>query len=558
MDNSDIAKMLDEVADLLELEDASVFRVRAYRGASRIVGALASPVSSLPEKGPGALEELPGIGKDLAGKIREIAETGELAILHELKERTPETLIELLQIPGLGPKRAKAIYEGLGVSSLGELEQAAREGRLRTLKGVGPKLEKQILEGIAARALRGKRIPLSQAEAEIAPILDRLRAAPTVLALEVAGSFRRRKDTVGDIDILVVGDPSAGIGKRLVTYEAAEHTLADGDTKASVVLRSGLQVDLRVVPAVSIGAALHYFTGSKAHNIAVRTLGVRKKLKINEYGVFSGEERVSGESEADVFAAVGLPFIPPELREDRGEIDAAREGRLPVLVERVEMRGDLGVTVEDVSGDAIEHLAAGLRAAGLAWAVVHGPAEITQAGGSALRKRFLRALDKASGDGLELLSGGTATIRDDGSLEADEDALAELDVVRGEATGTDEKALTRKLVAAVKGARLGVLARPFGGGKPQSFDVEAVTKAARAKGVVFEIDARAERLPGADGYVRAVKDAGGRLGVASHAARPEELGRMRYGLDQARRGWCTAEDVVNTRSRDALAKLLER
>jgi DNA polymerase (family X) len=560
MDNEAIANVLSQVADLLEIEGASTFRVRAYRGAARTVGALASPAGSLPEKGTGSLEELPGIGKDLAGKIRELAETGELALLHELKERTPESLIHLLELPGLGPKRAKAIYEGLGIDTIDELEKAAREGRLRALKGVGPKLEAQILEGILARAARGKRILLAQAEAEIEPIVRRLREAPGVSRIEVAGSYRRRRDNVGDVDILVAADVSSGIGKLLIADGATEKVLADGETKTSVVLKSGLQVDLRVVPAESFGAALHYFTGSKAHNIAIRTLGVRKKLKINEYGVFQDSTRLSGEREEDVFASVGLAFVPPELREDRGEIDAAREGRLPKLCDAGDLRGDVVEAPED--GAALVALIEAARARYSEFVVVLGPREITEPGGGARREQFFATLEEAKKQtrGMKILAGATVGIREDGTLDADEKALAELDIVRAEvpnARGVPEKALTQRLVAALESGRVNVLARPTGvfpKDKPAQVDAEAIAKAVKARGALLELDARPERLAGADGFSRAAKDSGAKLLLASHASNASELDRIRYGLDHARRGWCEAKDIANTLDADALTR----
>ncbi len=554
MDNEGVAAVLEQVADLLEIEGASTFRVRAYRGAARTVGALASPVSAFPEKGTGALEELPGIGKDLAAKIREIAATGELALLHELKERTPESLLGLLEIPGLGPKRAKAIHEGLGIDTIDALEKAAREGRLRALKGVGPKLEAQILEGIAARAQRGKRILLSEAEAEIAPIFERLRGAEHVSGIEVAGSYRRRKDTVGDVDILVTtNDGAKDIGKLLATYEGVIKILADGETKTSVVLTSGLQVDLRVVPRESFGAAMHYFTGSKAHNIAIRMLGVRKKLKINEYGVFEDGTRLSGEREEDVFSSVGLGFVPPELREDRGEIDAAREGKLPKLCTQKDVRGDIvDVPTIDHVDHAVMVLVKAAHDRGYSFVVVLGPKEMALVDGEETRQTFLRAVEHARKrvHGISVHAGVTVDVREDGLLEATAGALGQLDVVRAQvpnAHGVPEKALTQRLVAAIETGQVHVLARPtavFQKEKLAQVDPELIAKAAKAKGVVLELDARPERLAGADGYARVAKDAGAKLLVASHASSVEQLDRVRYGIDQARRGWCEADDLA--------------
>jgi DNA polymerase (family X) len=555
MDNEGVAGVLEQLADLLEIDGASPFRVRAYRGAARTVGALASPVGSLPEKGPGALEELPGIGKDLAGKIREIAATGELGLLHELKEKTPESLLGLLEISGLGPKRAKAIYEGLGIDSIASLEKAAKEGRLRTLKGVGPKLEAQILEGIAARALRGKRIPISEADAEIAPILERLRAIKAVGALEVAGSYRRRRDTVGDVDILVTSmDGSKEISQALVTYSGVIKVLAEGDTKTSVVLTSGLQVDMRVVPPESFGAAMHYFTGSKAHNVAIRMLGVRKNLKINEYGVFDGENRISGEKEEDVFAAVGLTFVPPEMREDRGEIDASREGKLPTLCTQTDLRGDVvEVSASEHFDEAVTKLARAAHTRGYGFLVVLGPREMAFAAGNDVRKKFLHAVEhaRAKVKDVVLHAGVTVDVRDDGHLAADSGALDGF-VVRVELSnpnGLEEKERTSRLIGVIDRGLVHIVARPtavFQKDKLAQIDAEAVIKFAKKCRVYLELDARPERLAGADGYARVVRDVEAKLLLASHATSPDELDRVRYGVDQARRGWCAAKDVANT------------
>lgn len=556
MDNEGVAGVLEQVADLLEIDGASPFRVRAYRGAARTVGALASPVGSLPEKGAGSLEELPGIGKDLAGKIRDIAATGELSLLHELKEKTPESLLGLLEIPGLGPKRAKAIYEGLGIDSIASLEKAAKEGRLRTLKGVGPKLEAQILEGIAARALRGKRIPISDADAEIAPILELLRKTKDVGALEVAGSYRRRRDTVGDVDILVTAtDGAKEIGKVLATYSGVIKVLAEGDTKTSVVLTSGLQVDMRVVPPESFGAAMHYFTGSKAHNVAIRMLGVRKNLKINEYGVFDGENRISGEKEEDVFTSVGLTFVPPEMREDRGEIDLAREGKLPTLCTPKDLCGDVvEVSASEHIEEAVKTLVQAAHARGYAFVVVLGPREMVLAGGEDLRKKYVHAVSRVrkAGPEISVYSGVTVDLLEDGSPAVEPNSLDEMQVIRAEISNPnaiEEASRTSRLKNAIEGGRVKIVARPtavFQKEKLAQIDAEALAKAAKKHGVLLELDARPVRLGGAEGFARVARDVGAKLLIASHATTAEELELARYGVDQARRGWCAAKDIANT------------
>jgi DNA polymerase (family 10) len=325
------------VADLLEIQGANVFRVRAYRNAARTVETLGTPVESMLSSG-GNLEELPGVGKDLAGKIREIVETGELGMLRELAKELPEGLVLMMRIPGVGPKRAKQVYDSLGIATLDDLEAAARAGKLRELRGLGPTIEAKILQGITEQRAHAGRHPLAEAEAYVKPHLEHLRGVPGLTQIEVAGSFRRRRETVGDIDVLVAAEKPEDVTESFVTYSQVKEVTARGDTRSAVVLRSGLQVDLRVVPERSFGAALHYFTGSKPHNIAIRTLGVKRKLKINEYGVFRGAKSIGGRTEEEVFKAVGLPWIPPELREDRGEIDAARENRLKPSPD--EIRGD--------------------------------------------------------------------------------------------------------------------------------------------------------------------------------------------------------------------------
>ncbi|MGE0463748.1 MAG: helix-hairpin-helix domain-containing protein, partial [Vicinamibacterales bacterium] len=292
MENIEIARTLDEVADLLEIQGANPFRVRAYRTAARTVGALDRPVRDLIADDPDALEALPGIGADLAGKIAGLAKTGRLPLLGQLTRKTPESLVAMLRLPGLGPKRARLIYEKLGVRTLAQLERAARAGKLSTLPGIGPTLEQAILKGIQQDQARGGRFPLAEAEAYVHPLIEALRAAPGVRQIDIAGSMRRRSETVGDVDILVAVARGSTAADRFVHFADVQEVMAEGPTRCAVRLRSGLQVDLRLVPQVSYGAALHSFTGSKAHNIEIRRRGVRRKLKINEYGVFRGSRRI--------------------------------------------------------------------------------------------------------------------------------------------------------------------------------------------------------------------------------------------------------------------------
>lgn len=571
MENIDIARIFEEVADLLEIQGANPFRVRAYRTAARTVETHGVPVASLLKKEERALEGLPGIGKDLAGKIREIIETGDLTLRKELIEEVPEGLVEMMRISGLGPKRAKQIYDELGIANLDDLEAAAREERLRELHGLGPTLEAKILRGIAEHRARSGRFRLADADAYVRPLLEHLRGAAGLKRLEVAGSYRRRRETVGDVDVLAAAKEGGPIADRFVGYPEVADVLARGETKCSVRLRSRLQVDLRIVPAGSFGAALHYFTGSKAHNIAIRTLGVKRKLKINEYGVFRGTRRVGGRTEEELFEAVGLPWIPPELREDRGEIEAAREGRLPRLVELKEIRGDLQMHTTYTDGqNTLEEMAEACRARGYQYiAITDHTKAVRVAGGltaADFRKQFreIERIQKGIDD-LILLRSAEVDILPDGTLDLDDDTLGQLDFVvvsvHSKFNLTKEE-MTRRVVRALKHPRVHVLGHPtgriLGRREPYPLDLEEVVKVARDHQVALEVNAQPDRLDLSDLHIQMAREAGVKLVISTDAHRIEELEHMRYGVDQARRGWCEAADVLNTRSRREFLKAIAK
>jgi len=571
MENIAIAKIFDEVADLLDIQGANPFRVRAYRTAARTIGTLGKPAASLVEADGHALEQLPGIGADLAEKIATICRTGKLPLLAELTRKTPESLVALLRIPGFGPKRAKRVHKALGVETLADLERAARSGRLAKLKGFGPATEQAVLRGIAQDKAHVTRTPIAEAEAYIRPILEALKDAPGVQRLDVAGSYRRRAETVGDVDILIAATKSGPIAERFVRHPDVTRVLAQGDTRCSVVLASGLQVDLRIVPPISYGSALHYFTGSKAHNIAVRTLGVRRHLKINEYGVFRGAKRIAGAKEEDVFKAVGLPWIPPELRENRGELDAARAGTLPDLVALDDIRGDLQMHTTYTDGkNSLAEMAQACADRGYEYiAITDHTKAVRVAGGlgrAEFRKQFreLEAVQKKV-RGLTILKSAEVDILDDGSLDLDEATLAELDVVVVSVHSRfnlTKSAMTTRVVRALQHPRAHILGHPTGRliGKrdPYALDMEAVVKAARDHGVMLEINAQPDRLDLSDLHASMAREAGVRLVISTDAHRVEELSFMRYGVDQARRGWCTARDIANTASLAAFRKLLAK
>lgn len=571
MENVAIARVLNEIADLLDLQGENPFRIRAYRTAARTIGALATPVTSLIAADPRALERFPGIGRDLAGKIAEIGRTGTLPLVRQLARKTPESLTTLLRLPGVGPKRARLIYDALGITTLAALEKAARAGRLSALPGLGTATERAILRGIAQDRAQQSRMRLSEAEAYVRPLVERLQRVPAVATLTVAGSMRRRRETVGDVDVLATSRAPATVADRFVHDPDVARVLAHGDTRSSVVLRGGLQVDLRVVPAVSYGAALHYFTGNKAHNIAIRALGVKRGLKINEYGVFRGERRIAGRTEAEVFRAVGLPWIPPELREDHGEIPAARAHRLPTLVTLDDIRGDLQMHTTDTDGrSSLVEMVAACRSRGYEYcAITDHTSAVRVAGGmgrAGFRRQFhaIERLQKRL-DGFTILKGAEVDILDDGSLDLDDATLSELDVVVVSVHSTfnlPRAAMTRRIVRALQHPRVHILGHPtgrlIGQREPYPVDMPAIVKAAKDHGVMLEVNAQPDRLDLNDEHIHMARDAGVRLVISTDAHHVDELALMRFGVDQARRGWCDARDVANTRSLREWRTLLKK
>ncbi len=569
VENVDVARIFDEVADLLEIEGANPFRVRAYRAAARTMDTLGAPARDLAARADG-LETLPGIGADLAGKIRTILETGDLPLRRQLTRRTPAGLVEMMRIPGLGPKRAKLLYRKLGVRTIAQLEKAASAGRLRTLPGFKQALEAKIVQGLREYHARQGRVRLSDADAYAAPLVEHLRSTPGLSRIDVAGSYRRRRDTVGDLDILAAASRPRLVADRFLTYPGVARVEAHGTTRCAVVLASGLHVDLRIVPAVSYGAALLYFTGSKAHNIAIRALGVKRRLKVNEYGVFRGTRRIGGRREEEVCGAVGLPCIPPELREDRGEVDAAREGRLPHLVELADIRGDLHVHTTDTDGrSTLADMVEACRARGYAYvAITDHTKAVRVAGGltaAGFRRQF-REIDRlqARTPGLTILKGAEVDILDDGTLDLDAGTLAALDVVVvavHSKFAMSQAAMTRRIVTALQHPCVHILAHPtgrlIGRREPYALDMTAVLRAARDHGVLVEINAQPDRLDLDDVHARMAVDAGVRLVVSTDAHSVDELAFLRHGVDQARRAWCRAADVANTRSTAALGRLLK-
>jgi DNA polymerase (family 10) len=568
--NSQISDLLNHLADLLEIEEANPFRVRAYRNAARTINDLPHDVASMLAAGAD-LSELPGIGEDLAGKIREIVETGHLPLLDSVEKRTPKALAELVALPGLGPKRVKALHEALAIDTLEDLARAARAGKIRALPGFGAATEQKILQEIQRRAERQKRPMLAAAERLAEPLLDYLKAAKGVRRAIIAGSYRRRRETVGDIDILVTCARGSPVIDHFVAYEDVDDVLAKGDTRSTVVLRGGLQVDLQVVPDMSYGAALHYFTGSKAHNIAVRTMAVRKGLKLNEYGIFRGDTRIAGRSEEEIFAQVGLPYIPPELRENRGEIEAALKGKLPELVTVQDIRGDLHVHSTASDGqNTIREMTETAAKRGYAYLAIADHTHHTRIAHGLDAKRLLaqiREIDRLNGQisGITILKSAEVDILEDGSLDLPDTVLRELDLTVCAVHsnfGLSSEKQTGRIIRAMDNLYFNILAHPTGRlinqREPYAVDLEAVMQAARDRGCFLEINGHPERLDLDDLHAKRAKELGVKLALSTDAHSIHNLDFMRFGVGQARRGWIEARDVLNTRPWKELAKLLRR
>ncbi len=569
--NPEIAQSLDDLADLLEIEEANPFRVRAYRNAARVVRSFGKEISEVLASTEDA-PKLPGIGADLADKIRTLASTGHLPLLDQLRKRTPAIAQELLHLPNLGPKRVKTLCDELQVRTLEQLHRAVLDGRVHELPGFGVGIEKKLREALEAQAKAPPaRLKLALAESYVEPLLQYLRAAPGIDRVVVAGSYRRCQETIGDIDILATAKLGPPVIERFTAYDEVATIIASGTTRATVALRSGLQVDIRVVPAESYGSALHYFTGSKAHNIAVRKLGQQRGLKINEYGVFRGKKRVGGKTEEEVFGAVGLPFIPPELREDRGEIEAAAAGKLPDLVEPADLRGDLHVHSNATDGhDTLEELAAAAKARGYDYiAVTDHSRRLAMAHGLDPRRlrQEMRAIDRINTKirGLTLLKGIEVDILEDGTLDLPDDVLGELDLVVAAVHSKfnlSRQKQTERILRAMERPHFTILAHPtgrlIGEREPYDVDMARVIAAAKDRGCFIELNAHPDRLDLTDLHCRMAKEAGVRVSIATDTHRVDEFAYLRFGVGQARRAWLEKDDVLNTRTLAKLRRMLDR
>lgn len=570
MVNQEIARIFSSMADLLELKGDNVFKVRAYRRAALNVEGLSR---SLEELSGEELREIPGIGSELAAKIEEYLRTGTVKAYEKLKEEVPQGLLTLLAVPGLGPKTARHLYDELHITTLEELELAAREHRLAGLSGIREKTEENILRGIAAVKRGKERLPLAKVLPVARELVEELSRITSLDRIEIAGSLRRRKETVKDIDLVATaGDPDR-VMAAFVSLPSVAEVVMHGPTRSSVIIREGLQVDLRVVPPESFGSALAYLTGSKGHNVRLRDLALKAGLKLNEYGIFRerDDERLGGREEEDVYRALGLPFIPPELREDLGEIEAAMAGRLPRLVTMEDIRGDLHVHSRWSDGSqTISELAEAARASGLAYIAVadHSQGLGVARGLSVERlmeqKREVAEVNARYRD-FRVLHGTEMDIRSDGTLDFPDEVLKELDVVIASIHSgfrQSREQLTARLGAAMRNPHVAIIAHPsgrlIGERDPYDVDLAELLQLAKETGTALEINAYPLRLDLNDVASRRAKELHVPVAIGTDAHVLGQLENLAYGVAVARRGWLEKKDVLNTLEVEELKGRLKR
>lgn len=572
MENKSIADILTEIADVLDIQGENPFRVRSYRNAARTIADMSQSVKALIKSGA-KLEEIPGIGKSLEEKIEEIVSTGRSHFLEELQAKVPPGLTELLKLEGLGPKKVKLLYDELGVDSVDRLEKAAQAGRLRDLAGMGVKTEEKVLKSVEQYRAGMGRFKLSVGFTYAQALLDYLKNVPGLKRLDPAGSFRRRRETIGDLDILAICGKGCKVMDRFSKYGDVAEVLSSGETKSSVRLKCGLRVDVRVLEEESYGAALHYFTGSKAHNVAVRERAKELGLKVSEYGVFRAkdEKRLSGADEEDVFKAVGLPFIPPELREDRGEIQAAEKGELPKLIEPADIRGDLQMHTKATDGkNSITEMAHKAKEMGYAYIAITDHSKAVRVAGGLDEKglaRHLQEIEKVGRQisGMRIFKGVEVDILADGSLDLKDDILKECDVVLASVHSRfnmEEGEMTRRIIKAIQNPHVSILAHPTGRlileREAYKVNLKEVFQAAIDRGVVMEINAYPDRLDLRDVDARMAKEMGAKLVISTDAHSIVQLELMKFGVFTARRGWVEAKEVINTLPLPALLKILRK
>lgn len=569
MKNQEIARVFNEIADLLEIKGENPFRVRAYRRAAQNIDGLPQAVEDIPKE---ELLKIPGIGQDLAGKIEEYLKTGEIQAHKELKSEVPEGLLALLSVPGLGPKTAKLLYEKLKIKSIDDLERLALEHKIAGLPGIKEKTEQNILKGIEMMKRGKERLPLGRVLPIAIDIVENLKKSSPIDRIDLAGSLRRWKDTIKDIDILVTSKNPKEVMRAFIHLPHVREVLMHGPTKSSIITYENIQVDLRVVEKESYGAALAYFTGSKAHNIRIREMAMKKGLKINEYGIFreSDNRKIGGEEESDVYRILGLPFIPPELREDQGEIEAALEGRLPELIDLSDIKGDLHVHSKWSDGSYnFQQLIEAARNKGYSYIAITDHSKGLGVAKGLTGQRLLeqkKEIDRIN-EGLKdfrVLHGVEVDIRSDGSLDIDDETLKKLDIVVASIHSgfkQPKKQLTYRLLSAMKNPYVSIIAHPtgrlIGDRDPYDVDMDEILNMAKKTSTALEINAYPLRLDLNDIYAKRAKEMGIPIVISTDTHLLSHYDYMSYGVHIARRGWLTKKNVLNTLDAEELLKRLK-
>lgn len=568
--NKDIADIFDRLAVLLELEGENPFRVRAYRNAAATVENLPQNLEEMVKNGDD-LTQLPAIGNDLAQKINDIVNRKEIDLLKRLEEKNPIDFEELNRIQGLGPRRIKKLYEILNVQNIDDLYHAAEEHKIRNLQGFSAKIEEHILEEIKKIKEKYNRIKISTAEQYALPFVEYLRKNRSIQDIQIAGSYRRRKETIGDIDILVTCDDSISVTEDFINYNDVDEVLAKGDTRSSIVLKSGIQVDLRVLPQKSYGAAMLYFTGSKAHNIVIRKLAKQRDWKVNEYGLFSNDDFLAGETEKGIYNKLGLPYIEPELRENRGEFEAAEKGNLPELIKLSDIKGDLhSHTILTDGKNTLEEMAEAAQKLGYKYiANTDHSKRVTVAGGLDEKEVIenIKRTDKLNEQfkNFTILKGIEVDILEDGSLDLPDYILKELDIVIGAIHykfNLSREEQTERILRAMDNPYFNILAHPTGRlineREPYDIDLVKIMKKAKENNCILEINAQPSRLDLDDLNSRKAKEMGVKLAISTDAHSTTQFDFMRYGIGQARRGWIEKNNVINTKNINELTKTLKK
>lgn len=568
--NIEIAQIFNKLADLLELENENTFRVRAYRNAALTMENLTKDIEQMVKNGED-LTQLPAIGPDLEKKIIDIVNNKEIELLKNLEGRNPIDFTQLSRVQGLGAKRIKKLYEALGIKNIDELEQAAKAQNIRHLDGFNEKLEQQILEETKKIKEKYNRFKISTAEQYALPLVEYLKKVTDIEKIEIAGSYRRKQETIGDIDILVTCDKCDNVMDKFIHYPQVERVLTKGVTRSSVVLKSGIQIDLRAVPQKSYGAALHYFTGSKAHNINIRKLAKQHGWKINEYGLFDGEKFLAGKTEKDIYKKLGLPYIEPELRTNGEEFEAALQNRLPDLIQLKDIKGDLHMHTTRTDGrNSLEEMAQAAQALGYDYiANTEHSQRLAMAHGlnTEQLEENIKRIEKLNEtlENFTILKGIEVDILEDGTLDLPDSILKKLDIVIGAVHykfNLSKQDQTERIMRAMDNKYFNILAHPTGRlineREPYDVDMERIMRHAKENNCFLEINSQPSRLDLNDIYIKMGKEIGIKFSIDTDAHSTADYSFMRYGVAQARRGWLEANDVINTRNLKDLKILIKR